>query len=90
FCDRGASYRTAIFVSNTAEKALAEKAKAEAQAALGKKIVTPILNAGTFWPAEDYHQDYYLKNPANYAQYRNKCGRDARLKQLWGDEASTH
>ena len=59
FCDRGDSYRTAIFVSNSSEKAIADTAKSEAQAALGRKIVTPILNKSTFYKAEDYHQDYY-------------------------------
>ena len=100
FCDRGASYRTAIFVSNNAEKALAEKAKAEAQGALGKTVVTPILSAKTFWPAEDYHQDYYKgskiiltrrgpkKQSEAYKFYRKACGRDARVRQLWGGAAA--
>jgi peptide-methionine (S)-S-oxide reductase len=99
FCDRGKSYRTAIFVSNAGEKAIAEKVKAEAQAALGKTIVTPILNAGTFWKAEDYHQDYYKgsnivitrfgprKQSTAYELYRKACGRDARVRQVWGAAA---
>ncbi len=99
FCDRGDSYRTAIFVSNTGEKALAEQAKAEAQAALGQTVVTPILQETTFYPAEAYHQDYYKgekvvftrfgpKRQKNaYKAYRKACGRDARVKQLWGTEA---
>ena len=99
FCDRGDSYRTAIFVSNTGEKALAEQAKAEAQAALGQTVVTPILQETAFYPAEAYHQDYYKgekvvftrfgpKRQKNaYKAYRNACGRDARVKQLWGTEA---
>ncbi|WP_137701788.1 peptide-methionine (S)-S-oxide reductase MsrA [Marimonas lutisalis] len=99
FCDRGKSYRTAIFVSNNAEKALAQKVKTEAQAALGQTIVTPILGAGPFWEAEDYHQDYYKgtklvitragpkKQSTAYKFYRKACGRDARVRQLWGSAA---
>lgn len=99
FCDRGSSYRTAIFVSNAGEKALAEKSKANAQSALGQTIVTPILQEGAFYPAEEYHQDYYKgdklvftrfgpKRQKNaYKAYRNACGRDARVKQLWGSDA---
>ncbi|MEO1107326.1 MAG: peptide-methionine (S)-S-oxide reductase MsrA [Pseudomonadota bacterium] len=99
FCDRGDSYRTAIFVSDAGEKALAEQAKAEAQSALGQTVVTPILQETTFYPAEAYHQDYYKgekvvftrfgpKRQKNaYKAYRKACGRDARVKQLWGTEA---
>ncbi|WP_300584291.1 peptide-methionine (S)-S-oxide reductase MsrA [Marivita sp.] len=99
FCDRGQSYATAIFVSNAAERAAAEKAKAEAQAALGRKIVTPILDASAFYEAEDYHQDYYkgtnriltrfgaIPQKDAYKRYREGCGRDARIKQLWGNDA---
>ncbi|AXT27724.1 peptide-methionine (S)-S-oxide reductase [Ruegeria sp. AD91A] len=99
FCDRGDSYRTAIFVSNKGEKALAEQAKKEAQRALGQNVVTPILNAGSFYPAEAYHQDYYNGNKliftrfgpkrqhSAYKAYRKACGRDARVKQLWGSDA---
>ena len=99
FCDRGDSYRTAIFVSNPAEKAAAEAALAEAERALGQKVVTPILPAGPFYKAEAYHQDYYKKNERiltrfgvktkaeAYKRYRKGCGRDARVRQLWGDAA---
>jgi peptide-methionine (S)-S-oxide reductase len=99
FCDRGQSYATAIFVSNAAERGAAEKAKAEAQAALGRKIVTPILDASAFYEAEDYHQDYYkgtnrvltrfgaIPQKDAYKRYREGCGRDARIKQLWGNDA---
>jgi peptide-methionine (S)-S-oxide reductase len=99
FCDRGESYRTAIFVTNAAERAAAEKAKAKAQKDLGRKIVTPILNASKFYNAEAYHQDYYKssevvltrrgpKSKANaYKFYRNACKRDQRVKQLWGNAA---
>lgn len=100
FCDRGAAYRTAIFVSNQAQKAAAEAAVAEASRALGKKVVTPVEGASTFWKAEAYHQDYYKssdiiltragpKQKKNaYTFYRQSCGRDARVKQLWGNQAT--
>lgn len=99
FCDRGESYRTAVFVSSQSENALAEQIKAEAQEALGQKIVTPVLPAKTFYEAEDYHQDYYKgqslvltsfgprRQAAAYNRYRQACGRDARVTQLWGDAA---
>ncbi|MBU2992299.1 peptide-methionine (S)-S-oxide reductase MsrA [Octadecabacter sp. 1_MG-2023] len=99
FCDRGDSYRTAIFVSNTAEQQVAEAALASAQSALGQRIVTPILPLSAFYDAEEYHQDYYkgqdrvitrggIKTEAEaYAFYREACGRDARVEQLWGSNA---
>jgi peptide-methionine (S)-S-oxide reductase len=103
FCDRGDSYRTAIFVTSEAQRAAAEAAKAEAQRELGKKIVTPILRFDAFYDAEEYHQDYYKKSDivltrrgpktksAAYDFYREACGRDDRVRQLWGaDAAFTH
>lgn len=99
FCDRGESYRTAIFVSTEQDAQLAERIKAEAQKALGQTIVTPILPAGKFYKAEDFHQDYYkgtglkltrfgvIKQSDAYQQYRKACGRDARVLELWGDKA---
>jgi peptide-methionine (S)-S-oxide reductase len=99
FCDRGDSYRTAIFVSNEGEKSLAKQVKAQAQADLGQAIVTPILNASEFYPADAYHQDYYKgtklvftrfgpkRQNSAYKAYRKACGRDARVKQLWGKDA---
>ncbi len=86
FCDLGAQYRTAIFVADEAQRAGAEasKAKIEQTKPFKEPIVTPIVAAGEFWPAEEYHQDYYRKNPIRYNYYRTGCGRDARLKQLWG------
>ncbi|MFN3388053.1 MAG: peptide-methionine (S)-S-oxide reductase MsrA [Allosphingosinicella sp.] len=84
FCDRGESYRTAIFAA-PGQVAAAQAAKAGAEKALGRKVVTPILAAGRFWPAEDYHQDYYRKNGLKYRFYRSRCGRDARLREIWGD-----
>lgn len=92
FCDIGSQYRSAIFYL-TPEQNASAKASKNTLAVSGRfdlPIVTEILPATTFYPAEDYHQDYYLKNPENYAQYRSKCGRDARLKQLWGGEALAH
>ena len=99
FCDRGETYTSAIFVSNAAQKAAAEAAAADASAVLGQKVVTKIRSASTFWKAEDYHQDYYKgqnlvltrggpKSQANaYEFYRKGCGRDARVKELWGSAA---
>ena len=90
FCDVGSQYRTAIFVHNDAQRAAAESSKAAVDKSKPFKepIVTPIVTATEFWPAEEYHQNYYLKNPIRYSYYRTGCGRDARLKQLWG--ATTH
>jgi peptide-methionine (S)-S-oxide reductase len=102
FCDRGDAYRTAIFVQGAAQRKAAEAAVAEAEAVLGRKIVTPVLDAGRFWIAEDYHQDYYKgtdivltragpKKQSNaYKFYRKSCGRDARVRELWGVEALAH
>jgi len=86
FCDIGSQYRTAIFYHDDEQRMLAQRSKAdlEARESFKGKIVTEIAPAGTFYPAEDYHQDFYLKNPVRYKVYRNGCGRDARLKELWG------
>lgn len=86
FCDAGSQYRSGIFYHDAEQKRLADASRA----ALMKNkpfagdIVTEITQASTFYPAEDYHQDYYRKNPVKYNFYRSGCGRDARLKQLWG------
>lgn len=100
FCDRGDAYRTAIFVSNPAERAAAEAAKARAEAELGREVVTPILDLAPFYLAEEYHQDYYKKDDViltrfgpqpkseAYKRYRTACGRDARVRELWGDAAA--
>jgi peptide-methionine (S)-S-oxide reductase len=85
FCDKGASYRTAIFVAGDEERALAEASKASHEANFGRDVVTPILPAGAFYPAEEYHQDYYEKNPLRYKYYRYGCRRDQRLEEVWGD-----
>ena len=87
FCDRGHSYTTAVYTLNDEQAAQAEAAKAEAAKVLGKTIVTEIEPPATFWPAEDYHQDFYKKSPVRYNYYRRACGRDQEVKSLWGDEA---
>ena len=84
FCDKGDSYRSAIFVSGQGERTAAEGALTEAGEVLGDTIATKVLPAATFWPAEDYHQDYYIRSAVKYGYYRKACGRDARLEQLWG------
>lgn len=87
FCDRGHAYTTGVYAVGDADFKAAETSKAAAEQALGQKIVTEIVAAPTFWPAEDYHQNYYLKNPVRYKYYRSACGRDQRVEQLWGDAA---
>ena len=89
FCDRGDSYKTAIFVNSMEEKLQAENSKraVEQSGVLEDPIVTPILVAGPFYPAEDYHQNYYKENPLKYKFYRYRCGRDARIRSLWGEQA---
>ncbi len=89
FCDHGTQYRTGIFYFDAAQKKAAEASKAELNKSrpFPGEIVTEITAAGEFTPAEDYHQDFYLNNPVRYKFYRAGCGRDARLKELWGDEA---
>lgn len=86
FCDNGPQYRSAIFYLDEKQKQIAEASRLAIEK--GKKlpgaIVTEITSAGPFYPAEEYHQDYYLKNPLRYKYYRFQCGRDARLKELWG------
>lgn len=99
FCDRGDSYRTAVFTTSTAQAETARKSKAAAESALGQRIVTPIVPAKAFYPAEAFHQDYYkstqktltrfglVKRKDAYKKYRVACGRDARIKALWGGQA---
>jgi peptide-methionine (S)-S-oxide reductase len=84
FCDRGDQYRTAIFYHGDAQKRAAESSKKTVEARFKQPIETQIVAAGPFTKAEDYHQDYYLKNPVRYKFYRFNCGRDARLEELWG------
>jgi len=85
FCDSGDQYRTAIFYRTDEEKKLAEETKKQVEAKFAPRTVyTQIVKADTFYPAEDYHKDYYKKNEARYKFYRWNCGRDQRLEQLWG------
>ena len=87
FCDVGSQYRPGIFYPSEAQKQAAEASKAELQRdkSFSEDVVTEITEATTFWPAEEYHQDYYLKNPVRYKFYRYNCGRDKRLAELWGE-----
>lgn len=89
FCDRGESYTTAIFVENEEQRQTAETSKSDLQAsgALAEMVVTPIIDASIFYPAEEYHQDYHSKNPLRYNFYRYNCGRDSRVRAIWGDAA---
>jgi peptide-methionine (S)-S-oxide reductase len=84
FCDKGETYLPAIFYANDSEKKAAEAAREVLYARFKKPIVVQILPAKAFYDAEGYHQDYYQKNPLRYAYYRNGCGRDARLRAVWG------
>jgi peptide-methionine (S)-S-oxide reductase len=85
FCDVGKQYRSAIFVENDAQRAAVEASRAAIlKAGTIKQIYTDTIALTTFYPAEDYHQDYYKKNPVRYAYYRFSCGRDARVAQVWG------
>jgi len=86
FCDVGSQYRTAIFYHNEEQKRLAEASRRELEASMAERgpVYTEIVPAGAFYPAEDYHQEYYEKSPVRYTFYRNHCGRDQRLKELWG------
>ena len=89
FCDGGQQYRTAILAHDDVQlvAAVASKKALEATGRFDRPIVTEIVQIGHFTPAEDYHQDYYQKNPIRYGYYRRGCGRDARLEVLWGEEA---
>ena len=87
FCDRGHSYTTAVYATTGQQAKTAETAKDAAQTELGKAVVTPVKAAGKFYAAEDYHQDYYNKNPVRYKYYRYRCGRDKAVKALWGTAA---
>jgi len=89
FCDHGNQYRTAIFVHDDEQLKLAQASKEQVEKTKTFKepVVTQIVKAGEFWPAEEYHQHYYKKNPVRYNYYRVGCGRDRRLEQLWGQAA---
>ncbi|MEO1103454.1 MAG: peptide-methionine (S)-S-oxide reductase, partial [Pseudomonadota bacterium] len=83
---RGHSYRTAIFADENQQE-VAQAAIDEADALLGGKVVTPVLEVAPFYDAEEYHQDYYLKNPLRYRVYRYNCGRDATIERVWSEAA---
>tara|TARA_A100001037_G_scaffold85286_1_gene77405 strand:+ start:978 stop:1622 length:645 start_codon:yes stop_codon:yes gene_type:complete len=89
FCDRGHSYSTAIYATSPEQKKTAEAVKKKLQdsGVLKKPIVTPIEDAGPFFPAEEYHQDFYTKSPVRYKFYRFNCDRNARVQALWGENA---
>ncbi|KIT16733.1 peptide-methionine (S)-S-oxide reductase MsrA [Jannaschia aquimarina] len=101
FCDRGLEYTTAIFALNEEQRAIAEAQIAEAEEELGREIVTPVVDTSEFYPVDDYHQDYYkseerlpvssvgiaVPKSVAYKRYRQGCGRDARVRQVWGDDA---
>jgi peptide-methionine (S)-S-oxide reductase len=87
FCDVGSQYRTAIFYHDENQKRLAEESKKALSKRFKEPIVTEIVRATEFYSAEDYHQDYYIKNPLRYKLYRYNCGRDQRLEELWGAAA---
>jgi peptide-methionine (S)-S-oxide reductase len=84
FCDRGESYRPALFVAEAGQKRTAEAALNRIDARISKPLAVALLPTARFWPAEGYHQDYYKKNPVRYKYYRWNCGRDQRLKEVWG------
>jgi peptide-methionine (S)-S-oxide reductase len=90
FCDQGANYRTAIFALNPAQRRAAEAALAEANRILRGRVVTAIRAAAPFYPAEAYHQDYARRNAFSYGLYRRGCGKDARLRAVWGAQAAAH
>ena len=89
FCDRGYHYRSAIFYLDDNQRKLAQASRdaLQSSAILAGEIVTLILPAGSFWPAEEYHQDYARRNPLRYSYYRSRCGRDQRLEQVWKQQA---
>ena len=84
FCDKGPQYRSAIFVADDSQRSRVEKSREAIAALLDQPVVTEVLNAAVFWEAEDYHQDFYQKNPMRYRSYRMGCGRDRRLMELCG------
>ncbi len=91
FCDKGSQYRTGIFYHDSKQQELALASKEKAERKLKAKVFTEVVSAKKFYPAEDYHQDYYIKNPLRYKYYRFACGRDQRLEEIWGKSATqTH
>ncbi len=84
FCDKGPQYRSAVFALDANQKKLADDTKAAHAERFGKDIATHVYDGAVFWPAEDYHQDFWKKNPVHYRSYRLGCGRDRRLAEVWG------
>jgi len=84
FCDRGDVYRPAVFALDAEQKAIAEETKAAIEAKFKKTVGAKVEDAAVFWPAEEYHQDFWQKNEVHYLRYRTGCGRDRRLKEIWG------
>lgn len=84
FCDKGASYHTAVFALNEAQAAMAETTRAQLEAQFGKPVATAIRGSTPFYPAEGYHQDFAKRNALRYRAYRSGCGQDRRLKAVWG------
>jgi peptide-methionine (S)-S-oxide reductase len=87
FCDRGNQYRSSVFYQDKDQQALAEQSKADLSKQLAQPVATEVVAASEFYPAEDYHQNYYQTHSAKYRFYRFACGRDRRLAEVWGDEA---
>ena len=90
FCDSGSQYRSGVFYHDQTQKTLAEASKKRVQSLFKQPIVTEIVAVSEFYPAEEYHQDYYKKNPIRYKFYRYSCGRDKRLQELWGDQKNNN
>jgi peptide-methionine (S)-S-oxide reductase len=87
FCDKGDQYRAEIFYHDEHQRRRAEASKAAVEKQLKRPVAVRLSGAVEFYPAEEYHQDYYLKNPTRYKFYRSRCGRDARLESVWGKPA---
>lgn len=90
FCDRGDSYRTAIFYNSPEQARMARRSAGDVRNRFGREVATEFRELQHFYPAEDYHQNYYARNPIRYTFYRSACGRDARLREIWGAEAGGH
>ncbi|MAI34264.1 MAG: hypothetical protein CMM07_21685 [Rhodopirellula sp.] len=87
FCDQGNQYRSVIFTHNEKQEKVAKNTRSQVSEKIGKRVDTQIMKVGKFYPAEEYHQDYYRKNPTKYKSYRGTCGRDSRLDSVWGEKA---
>ncbi|RED12998.1 peptide-methionine (S)-S-oxide reductase MsrA [Pontivivens insulae] len=90
FCDRGFSYSTAVYAQTSEQLEIAAEVRDRLEPTIDGDIVTELVDGGTFYPAEEYHQNYYQKNPLRYRFYRSRCGRDNQVERIWGDRALTH